>query len=50
MKEDFRNCKECNKNFHVTQSDTYDEDFCCKWCAKEWHDKNIGKPVSSVKP
>lgn len=39
-------CKECGKEFF--ESDTYDNDFCDKWCEKRFSDSEYEKKNSSL--
>ena len=34
-----RNCKECDNPFEFEFTDTYDPDFCNRWCEKKWDEK-----------
>lgn len=32
-------CKECNNDYEDEWSDSRDEGFCSKWCAKKYADR-----------
>lgn len=41
-------CKECEREFNPETSDTYNPDFCNKWCDKAFADRNYEKEGRGV--